>query len=88
MNDTTYIMPENMRTVLSIAKTLYIAHGAVWFDPWAFTSMTTMRWVEINHWIDDLVLFGYLDWRGKGEHAPERGVMITQEGLDYLEGKQ
>ncbi len=86
MSDYVYVMPDNLRTVLGIAKTLYNVHGAVWFDPWAFTSMTVMSWKEINHCVDELVLFGYLDWRGKGEHAPDRGTRITQMGLDYLAG--
>lgn len=84
MNDYTYIMPDNLRTVLGIARTLYNVHGAVWFDPWAFTDMTTMSWEEINYCVDELVLFGFLDWRGKGVTDANAGVRINQTGLDYL----
>lgn len=86
MTDKTYIMPDNLRTVLHIAKVLYSTHGAVWFDSWAFTDMTTMSWKEINYCVDELVLHGFLDWRGKGVTDFNSGTRISQVGLDYLEG--
>lgn len=73
-------MNDHQRIILGIARTLYNVHGPRYFSPAAYLSLTTLSYHHINSAVDELVLYGLLDWTGKADG----GARISESGLEAL----